>query len=339
MKSTKQLTISDIAKLAGVSKTTVSFILNGKSGVSEKTKEKVLRIIEENGFRPSLNSKRLFYNRSYTVAVVFEDSSSVFDNMFYFSIMKTLLKRCLHYGYSLIYSEFSFDGEKLRLPEQILSRDVDGLIFLKDIPQSLAGTLGSLGIPFVVVDDHSSSGDIYSVKADYEQAAYTAVEYLLAQGHRKIGFIGNTCLPAFYTQILSGYQKALRGHGLNTELRWFFDGITDRRSLTGQIDRCVCEDLPTAFFCMEDILAIELMKHLKSNNIRIPEDVSVVSVDDIIMAEYTDPALTTVSLDKEHMATAAIDLLIALIENRPAQSVQVSSNNLIVRDSVKKLHI
>ena len=89
-------------------------------------------------------------DRSYTVAVVFEDSSSVFDNMFYFSIMKTLLKRCMHYGYSLIYSEFSFDGEELRLPEQILSRDVDGLIFLKDIPQSLAGMLGSLGIPFVV---------------------------------------------------------------------------------------------------------------------------------------------------------------------------------------------
>ncbi len=337
MKKTKP-TIADIAKLADVSKTTVSFILNNKGGVSEKTKEKVLRVIEENGFTPSLNSRRLFYNKSYTVAVVFEDSSPVFDNLFYFSIMQFLLKRCLHYGYSLIYTEFSFQNGEFRLPENILSKDIDGLIFLKDIPQGMGAALDSLDIPFVVVDDHSEGNGVHSVKADYEQAAYTAVEYLISQGHQKIGFLGNTLLPSFYTQILSGYQNGLRKNGLSPDLNCFFDQATDHNSIESVVAGLRClKELPTSFFCMEDMLAIELIRCLKHAGFEVPKDISVISIDDIILAQYTDPALTTVALDKEHMARAAVDILIGLIERTPQKSAQISSNNLVVRDSIKKI--
>ena len=107
------LTISDIAKMADVSKTTVSFILNNKEGVSEKTRQKVLSIIEQTNYKPTLNSRRLYYRKSFTIAVVFDKSAPAFDNLFYFSIMNALLKRCVIYNYALVYSEYSLEGDNL----------------------------------------------------------------------------------------------------------------------------------------------------------------------------------------------------------------------------------
>lgn len=181
------LTISDIAKMAGVSKTTVSFVLNNKEGISEETRQKVLDVIRETNYKPALNSKRLYFQKSFTIAVVFDKNTYRSDNLFYFDIMNTLLKRCTAYNYSLVYSEYSYVNDVITLPENILNKDVDGLIFLKDIPLALISTLQQLEIPFVVADDHSDHSSLYTVKVDYRLAAYTAVKYLIDQGHRRIG--------------------------------------------------------------------------------------------------------------------------------------------------------
>ena len=202
------ITIDDVARLAHVSKATVSFVLNGKKGVSQATREKVLSVIEQLNYRPTLNSKRLYYQKSFTIAIVFDKSVHTFNNLFYYDIMNALLERCMAYNYVLVYSEFGIEGNELILPDNILNKDVDGLIFLKDIPLILISKLTSLEIPFVVVDDHSAHTSLYTVRTDYRLAAYTAVQYLISQGHKNIGFIGNTNISAFYLDTLTGYQFA-----------------------------------------------------------------------------------------------------------------------------------
>ncbi len=333
-----KLTISDIARMADVSKTTVSFVLNDKPGVSEETRKKVLSVIERTNYTPTLNSRRLYYRKSFTIAVVLDKCAPGFDNLFFFGIMNALMKRCMHYNYALVYSEYSLVDDEYVLPQNIVNKDVDGLIFLRDIPLAMISKLHALDIPFVVADDHSEHTSLHTVKADYALAAYTAVTYLVEQGHSRIGFVGNMSLPAFYTQIFSGYQKALKAAGLSLELDWFFDKIHGPESLEKYIGRMLeQEKLPTAVFCMEDILAVELIRCLQKKGVRVPEDISVISIDDILIAAQSYPALTTVALDKEALGTYAVDILMGLINNEEPKSITISSNNLIVRESVKTL--
>lgn len=332
-----KLTISDIAAMAGVSKTTVSFVLNNRKGVSEDTRQKVLSVIEQTNYTPTLNSRRLYYQKNFTIAVLFDKQAPGLENLFSFGIMNALMKRCTHYDYALVYSEYSVDGDSCKLPQIILNKDVDGLIFLRDIPLPLVSRLHRLGIPFVVADDHTEHTALNTVKVDYALAAYTAVNYLTQQGHQRIGFVGNTNLPSFYTQIFSGFQKALKQANLPLELDWFLDKVQSKESLHAEVARLLQQEtLPTAIFCMEDMLAIELMRCLQKKGIRVPEDISVISIDDIVISALTFPALTTVALDKEALGTYAVDLLIRLIDGENPKSITISSNDLVIRESVAK---
>lgn len=332
------LSINDIAKLANVSKATVSFVLNNKEGVSDKTRQKVLDVIEQTNYKPSLNSRRLFYRKSFTIAVVFDKISSTLNNLFYYDIMNSLVKRCMSYDYALVHYEYSLIDNQLTLPENILNKDVDGLIFLKDIPMELVAKLTSLDIPFVVADDHSEHRSLHSVKVDYRLAAYSAVQYLISQGHKNIGFIGNMNLPSFYTQVFSGYQKALREANLPLKPAWCYEKILDRETMEKYIsDMLELKELPTAVFCIEDILAIELIRYLHKRGLQVPEDISVISIDDIILSNMIYPGLTTVVLDKEKIGNCAVDMLIDLINHREVQNTVIASSDIIVRDSVKKM--
>ena len=332
------ITIDDVAKAAQVSKATVSFVLNGKKGVSQATREKVLSVIEQLNYRPTLNSKRLYYQKSFTIAVVFDRSVHTSNNLFYYDLLNALLKRCMSYNYVLVYSEYGMNGNELFLPDNILNKDVDGLIFLKDIPLPLISKLTSLGIPFVVVDDHSAHGSLYTVRTDYRLAAYTAVQHLIRQGHKNIGFIGNTNIAAFYLDTLTGYQDALREAELPVDLAFCYNRIDCRSKIEEAFSSFRSHpNPPTAFFCMEDLLAIELIRFCQKTGIRVPEDLSVVAIDDIIPSDLIYPGVTTVALEKEEMSYSAIDILIDLISGRKTQSKVIPSNRLVIRDSVSKL--
>lgn len=335
----QNLTIADIAKMANVSKTTVSFVLNNKPGISEETRQKVMSIIDKTNYKPALNSRRLYYHKSFTIAVVFDKSAPAFDNLFSYSIMNALMKRCMYYDYALIYSEYSMDGDTPILPPNIINKDMDGLIFLRDIPLTLISKLHELDIPFVVADDHSEHASLHTVKADYALAAYTAVNYLISQKHQKIGFMGNMNLPAFYIQVLSGYQRALKESGLTMDLSYFYDKMHNPEDIEECVQKmATSKDFPTAIFCMEDILAISLIRCLQKHGLRVPEDISVIAIDDIILSSRVYPALTTVALDKTALGSYAVDLLMGLINGEDPNSITISSNNLIVRESVTALN-
>ena len=333
-----KLTISDIAKAAGVSKTAVSFVLNNKEGISKQTRQKVLDVIKETNYRPTMNSKRLFFQKSFTIAVLFEETSYRFDNLFYLDIMSALLKRCTAYNYSLVYSEYSYADGVVTLPENVLNKDVDGLVFLKDIPTALIAALQNLEIPFVIADAHSVHKELCTVNVDYRLAAYTAVKHLIDRGHRHIGFVGNTQLPAFYSQVFSGYREALSESGLTQNPDWCFSNISNRETTEQYIGQLLSKKaLPTAIFCMEDVLAIALIRYLQKRKVSVPEDISVIAIDDIILSNEIYPGLTTVAIDKEQLASSAIDILMNLIGKKPTGSVSMTATEVVVRESVKSI--
>jgi DNA-binding LacI/PurR family transcriptional regulator len=199
-------------------------------------------------------------------------------------------------------------------------------------------TLQNLSIPFVVADAHSEHDSLYTVNVDYRLAAYTAVKYLIDQGHRRIGFVGNMQLPAFYSQVFSGYQKALREANLSLNLAWCFEKICNRETTERYIAGLLSgQELPTAIFCMEDILAIELIRYLQKNKVSVPDDISVIAIDDIILANEIYPGLTTVAIDKDQLGSSTIDILMKLISEQPTGSVSMTATDIAVRESVKSL--
>lgn len=164
------------------------------------------------------------------------------------------------------------------------------------------------------------------------------MKYLTGQGHRRIGFVGNMHLPAFYSQIFSGYEKALQEADLPQNPAWCFTHIHNRETTEQFIAQLLREEEhPTAIFCIEDFLAIELIRYLQKNNVSVPDDISVIAIDDIILSNEIYPGLTTVAIDKDQLGSSAIDILMNLIDKKPTKSVGIAATDIVVRESVMPL--
>ena len=329
------LTIKDIARMAGVSPTVVSFVINNRKGVSPDTRGKVLRIIEQTGFTPSISSRRLIMKKSFNIGIIIEKGFSPFTNLFHFEIAQSLLERSRNYGYNLIFTDIPKTGPGIQLPGIIENKDTDGVIFLQDTPYLILQEIENRAIPCVVIDAHPGSEPYLMVKADYEQAAVVAMEYLVGQNHQDIALITSSYVPNFYTQIFSGYRRVLAQNGLAIQSGWIQTDATDERTAGACFDRIVQSGrLPTAVFCATDLFAVGAMQAAKAHGLKIPGDISFVGIDDIILSQYVEPALTTVRIDKTQMGGIAIDMIIQAISGIRPESVTVRSDQLIVRQSV-----
>ncbi len=186
--------IRQIAQAAGVSVAAVSYVLNGKPGVSAGTRERILKVIQETNYTPNMNSRRLSCRKSFNLFLV-TDPESTLTNLFYSSIVGALLSECMARGYNLVLSSREAHFSESAAYRAILESNTDGLIFLFAPDADTLKLLRQEGTPFVVVDDHSTEPEYSCVQADYALATRTATEYLLQLGHRKIALLGRSDLP------------------------------------------------------------------------------------------------------------------------------------------------
>jgi LacI family sucrose operon transcriptional repressor len=328
-------TIRDIARLAGVSPATVSFAINGKKGVGEETRERILRIIEETGFVPDNNSRRFFFRKNFTVALVGSPSASPFSDIFYYEVAKGLDHESGARGYSVIFTELRLENGRLSFPKVVTTRDTDGLVFLQQVPAEIRSGLRELGLPYVVVDASGREEGFVSVYTDYEQIAYAATAYLIGRGHSAIAFLGANRVPAFYMSTFLGYKRAMEELRAPIPPQWMQAGANDDESAARCMDILLeSEPRPTAVFSATDMIAIAAMNRAREKGVRIPEGVSFIGIDDIQLSSYVYPPLTTVRVDKFEMGKAAMDLLIRLIEGQKPESRQVAPGGVMERGSV-----
>ncbi|MDR3644483.1 MAG: LacI family DNA-binding transcriptional regulator [Clostridia bacterium] len=330
-----KLTIKEIAKMAGVSPTTVSFVLNDKQGVSDETRKKVKEIIQKTNFKPSLNSRRLFFKKSYNISLVMQQTSSPFDDLFYFDITKGLLEKSKKFGYNLVFADIDMRGNNVVLPEIIRRNDTDGVVFLADMPPAIINQIEKREIPFVVIDSQSLSNEYSSIRADYRLSARTATKYLVDMGHRDIAFVGKSNVPNFYLQVFSGYKDVLDEAGIPIPSSWIQIDAVDELSAYHCMEHILRSgSIPSAVFCATDVFSIGAINCARSMGYRVPEDISFASIDDVLLSRYFDPRLTTVSIDMFKMGSLAMEMIVQKINGKPVQSVTIESDNLIIRDSV-----
>lgn len=329
-------TIHDVARLAKVSPSAVSIVLNNRPGVSEETRKKVLEIIEQLGYAPNPNSRRLLFHKTNNIAILFPRSASPLEHSFYSEINTAVLRECEINGYNLIFSSFSTKNDKVQFPDLIKACDVDGVIFYGDVNPAVLNALAKYELPHILIDNHTLLPDVLCVSADYHHAAEVAVRYLMDLGHRDIAYIGNSAQTDFGAQTLSGYQKALTAGQITAPKEWLqCDASCEESAYRCMESILACAQRPTAIACGADIYAIGAIQCIKDHGFQVPQDFSVAGIDDILLSRYTDPTITTVKIDKGEIGRTAVRLLIQAIGGEPVHGIAIRSDQLIPRKSTK----
>ena len=333
------LTIKDIARMAGVSTTAVSFVLNNRPGVSEATRQKVQEIIQQTGFIPNVHTRRLNLGKSFTVHVVMKQYSYGLYNQFTLETLSGIFKEGKSLGYSIIFTLVDEGMECQQILESVRSKDCDGMILYQIDDPVLINQLQREEMPFVCVDAHlTPRSNLPVVEIDYYDAAYQATRYLHSRGHKDIGFIGPQNPVEHCANTFRGYKTYLEEAGLVSDPRWVAKIPLSVGATAAAVDAMLQQEtLPTALLCSCDSVAIDVIRHAKERGVRIPEDISIIGIDDLLVSRYLDPALTTMTFDKELLGAKTMEMLYRIIQAEEHENRVAITTTLVERSSVKQI--
>ena len=329
-------TIRKIAELAGVSTTTVSYVLNNRPGISEETRANVLAIMEQEHYTPSIGAAGSVSRRSNNLYLMIDEFSS-FGNLFYSTILDAVSVTAEKLGYNVVLSNRFESFQSCSAGRAIKQGIADGVIFLHDVEADVLLFLQQHQTPFAVIDSHKKEAPYMRVRADYQRAAYTVTRYLISQGHRKLAYIGPTAFPDLYVATFRGFCQALTESKLNIYPEWLQSDAYDFASAAECMENILrCGELPTGVVCATDLFALGAMQRAQIRGYRIPEDFSFVGMDDIYSSALFFPPLTTIHLDHADFAEQAVKLLHKQIMSGDPhlfETATLRSDQLIVRNS------
>lgn len=339
-----KLTIHDIAKMANVSPSTVSFVLNDRPGICEETRRRVQNIIQQTGYTPNAHTRRLTLKRSFTIHVVMRQFSYDLFNLFGMDVLMGIFSEGRKLGYDIIftsidYSVPNYERSFYYVQETISSNAVDGVVFIQCAEPSVIRLLQEREIPFLCVDSHvEKDGSIPLVEVDYYDAAYRATNYLIQCGHRDIGFIGANANNEYHRMTFGGFNAALQDAGIPCHPEWVqTNSEVEHPTLSCMQNILTCKHRPTAVMCAGDIFAIEAIKQAQRAGFSVPQDLSFMSIDDLVVSEFVNPPLSTMSLDKAQMGRLAMQILYAMIRKEPYEPINLVMTKPVIRDSVSIL--
>ncbi len=330
-------TIREVASRAGVSPTTVSHVINNTRFVSAEARQRVLDAMAELNYRPNVLARSLRRGETRTLGLILPDSA----NPFFAEIARAIEDAAFGAGYNVILgnSENQLDKEQVYV-DVLVNKQVDGLIFLAsgDHSPSLEQLVHD-GLPVVVVDRRLSGLEVDTVLTDNLQGGLTAARYLLELGHRRIACITGPSNLTPSAERVIGFRRALEEHGLSVDEALIRKGDFHPHSgYRAAAELLGCQPRPTAIFVCNDMMAIGALRALSEAGLRVPHDCSLVGFDDIELASYITPPLTTIRQDKTALAEAAVQLLLERIAepDLPART-RILPTRLIERLSTRRM--
>jgi LacI family transcriptional regulator len=332
------LTLEEIGKLAGVSRSTVSRVINGGSSVREQVRERVWEVVRETGYQPHAAARSLVMRRTQVVGVIIPEAlATLFTDPFFPLFLRGVTETCNTRHYLLMLSLFHGQTDQPELYRRVVrGGHLDGVIVASSrLDDPLVPHLLQDGVPLVSVGRHPDERVNY-VDVDNVSAGRMAVEHLIRLGHQHIGIITGPLSMAHGQDRLSGYRQALEAHGLPVDEKWIMPGDYTEGSGVMAVRRWL-PALPTAIFGASDMMAIGALKALRQAGLRVPQDVALVGFDDVPLAAAIEPALTTVRQPIARLGSMASELLLNLLENPTDAQASVHRivlpAELVVRDS------
>ena len=336
------MTIKEIARLCGVSISTVSRVLNNRPDVSPEVRSLVMGVVREQNYVPNNSARDLVKGRFDVIGVVVRGVS----NPFYAGIIKAIENRVAGMGYTMLIQQIDVHDDEIKCGA-IMEREkkLRGIIFLGGRSDYSSAELALLNVPFVCCSYTNSYGTLAdaeysSVSIEDEQAAYAAVSELIRLGHRRIAALVSETEDHSISELrYLGYLRALCEHGIEPDENLLAGagsyGMEQAYNATAKlVERC---DDFTAVFAISDIMAIAAIKALEDAGRTVPESCSIIAIDGLELSKYTRPTLTTISQPAEEMGEESLDILIDMIEGQGRNRHMILETTLRPGNSVREI--
>ena len=329
----RTVTIKDVAKRAGVGMATVSRTLHGSSHVSPETAARVRTVIEKLGYQPNTNAQSLASGRSYMLGLMVSDIT----NPFFSELVKGFEDVAVQNGYDVFVASTNYEPARTALcVRRMVERKIDGVaIMTSEIDPSIEETFARRKVPLVFLDVGTVRKGVSNVKVDYAGGIVQAVEHLGGLRHRRIAFISGPEFLASARERSDAFVARMERLGLGARGEIAIEEGNHR--VDGGMDAMlrVLRRVPraTAVIASNDLTAIGAMRAIRQRGLRVPEDISVIGFDDIQMAEFTEPSLTTVRLLRTEVARLACLALTKSIKTHGVGAEFPVSTSLVIRCS------
>ncbi len=335
------MTIKDIAKESGYAVGTVSRVLNNHPDVSTKARERIMAVVEKHGFVPNNNARQLKQTESRTIVILVKGTSNILLN----SLLERIQKRIEKSPYTSSVAVLDeYDNEAWQASRLYYERRPIGMIFLGGNPQRYEEDFNKIKVPCVLISnqaDNVQNNYLSSVGTDDMPAAEYANDYLISNGHRKIGVIGGNIDNSEITlRRYNGFCESMKKAGLSFD----FDSqyVTTKYSFEGGAEAAkeLLAKYPdlTAIYTMSDAMAIGACRQLRDMGYSIPGDISIVGFDGLPITEYYHPRLTTIRQSADNLADSGLEILLNCIERDAAPVHKVIPFEFIKGESVKNIN-
>jgi DNA-binding LacI/PurR family transcriptional regulator len=334
----KSISLKEIARIAGVSHSTVSRTLNNSSLISHEMAEKIHKIAAERGYRPNRNARSLVTQRSMAIGCVVTNIADPFIG----EVMRGVEEVAAQEDYSIILTNSGGDSEReMKAVRSLCERTVDGVIVIASrVGGAYIPYLLEHQIPIVLVNNQHTSDFVHSVMIANYEAARATILHLGELGHKHIAYIGDQFGGQSNAERHAGYRTALKEMGIRYAPKLVVSG----ESTLASGERAMSELLtlptpPTAVFCYDDITALGAYWAIQRFGLRIPHDISVAGFDGLFFAAFLQPSLTTVEQPMHEMGERAMKLLLELLSpsRKDASTIKtqmIVHGKLVVRDSI-----
>lgn len=332
--------IKDISKLSGYSKTTVSKVLNGYTDVSKTTREKILKICDEQGYIPSALGRNLSIKRTFTIGVVFSDlTNQGITHPFFSEMLNEFKNEVEKEGYDILLIGNKVGNYVHSYLSHCRQKAVDGIILLSAHSEEEGiKELVDSDIPMVAMQSYYDERACFV--SDNKKAIREMLKHLVENGHKDIGFVYGDLETFDGKERYDAFKNGMKEFGLEINDNWIFNGS----NYTVEDGRIACQQMltqekwPTAMMCASDTLAIGCMIEMYSNGYDVPKDLSVTGFDDIQISKLFKAGLTTIRQDKNMMVKHAVKSLIAQINGEKFEKgINVIPCGMEYRETVRKI--
>lgn len=338
----KKTTLKDVAERAGVSKATVSYILNNSNKpITEETRAKVKKAMEELNYVPDLGAASLTNKTSKMIGVVIPQtepgSQLMFHNSFYSEIISAIEYYARKIGYHILISGTNVDESYIK---HVYERNLDAVIAIGVYPDEFFDQFRKIGIPAVLIDSYCKDESFHNIRIDDELGGYLATKYMLDKHHTKVGFLsGKMKEDGVIKKRHEGYKRALSEYGIPYDKELVFEGEVDFDSGIEIAERIVRDLVPVSgIVTTADVLAIGAIKGFYKMGKNIPSDYSIIGFDDLEISKYITPGLTTIKQDIYGKGRLAVEILSKSLEdkNYPKQDI-IMPFDVVERESVREI--
>ncbi|TDQ59007.1 LacI family transcriptional regulator [Mesocricetibacter intestinalis] len=331
-------TIKDVAKMAGVSTTTVSHVINDTRHVAEETKQAVLAAIAQLNYSPSAVARSLKVNTTKSIGMIVTNSEAPY----FAEIIHAVEEHCYRQGYSLFLCNTQNNPEKIKNHLEMLAKKrVDGvLVMCSEYKQDSRNLLKNYSyLPMVVMDWGPINPDTDLILDNSFEGGYLAGKHLIDNGHREIGYLSADLSKTTARKRYEGFLQALAEAGIEMNPDWLLEGAFEPEDGYECMNKILAQEKhPTAVFCCNDVMALGAMSALTERGYQVPQDFSVIGYDNVHASRFYSPPLTTIHQSKARLGERALKLLFERIADKGAKRETIEIHpELVIRKSVKKI--